>query len=141
MAGSRAPARTRAVCFGMQDSGRSLEMKPLYGVNGLVCWTEREIAAREAMQLRFADDVRAWLRDVNPAWRFDRVEAPIMIPRSLINQNSVKGECVTRVILVTSVSMLNPSNKNVSRILAVIHIVVDQLLKIANWEKKKIKKN
>ena len=62
-------------------------MKPLYGVNGLVCWTEREIAAREAMQLRFANDVAAWLRDVNPAWRFDRVEAPIMIPRSLISQN------------------------------------------------------
>jgi len=62
-------------------------MKPLYNINGLVHWTQREISLRESMQARFAEDVFGWLRGTNPAWRFDRVEAPIMIPRSLINPN------------------------------------------------------
>lgn len=62
-------------------------MKPLYNINGLVHWTQREISLRESMQARFAEDVFGWLRGTNPAWRFDRVEAPIMIPRSMINAN------------------------------------------------------
>ena len=62
-------------------------MKPLYHINGLVHWTQAEIHARERMQARFSEDVFAWLRSENPAWRFDRVEAPIMIPRSMINPN------------------------------------------------------
>lgn len=62
-------------------------MKPLYKINGLVHWEQREIHLREQMQFRFQEDVQAWLREVNPAWRMDRVEAPVMIPRSLINVN------------------------------------------------------
>jgi glycyl-tRNA synthetase len=62
-------------------------MKPLYKINGLVHWTQQEISARERMQARFAEDISLWLRAENPAWRFDRVEAPVMIPRSMINPN------------------------------------------------------
>lgn len=62
-------------------------MKPIYNINGLVHWQQSEISTRERMQAKFAEDVHGWLRGVNPAWRVDRVEAPIMIPRSLINAN------------------------------------------------------
>jgi glycyl-tRNA synthetase len=62
-------------------------MKPLYRINGLVHWTGKEIYTRERMQSKFAEDIYDWLRSQNSAWRFDRVEAPIMIPRTLINQN------------------------------------------------------
>jgi len=62
-------------------------MKPLYRINGLVHWSQAEIHARERMQARFAEDVFSWLRRENAAWRFDRVEAPIMIPRAMINPN------------------------------------------------------
>jgi hypothetical protein len=53
-------------------------MKPLYNINGLVHWTQSEIHARERMQAQFAEGVFHWLRGENAAWRFDRVEAPIM---------------------------------------------------------------
>jgi glycyl-tRNA synthetase len=62
-------------------------MEPLYNINGLVHWTGTEIAGRERFQQKFAEDVFSWLRGQNSAWRFDRVEAPIMIPRSMINPN------------------------------------------------------
>lgn len=62
-------------------------MKPIYNINGLVHWQQSEITSRERMQAKFAEDVSGWLRGVNAAWRMDRVEAPIMIPRSLINAN------------------------------------------------------
>jgi glycyl-tRNA synthetase len=60
-------------------------MKPLYNMNGLVHWCQSEISMRERMQTEFSETIFAWLRDVNAAWRFDRVEAPIMIPRSMIS--------------------------------------------------------
>lgn len=62
-------------------------MKPLYKVNGLVHWNQTEISIRERMQTQFSEGVFEWLQSVNLAWRMDRVEAPIMIPRALINAN------------------------------------------------------
>jgi glycyl-tRNA synthetase len=67
-------------------------MKILYNINGLVHWTDREISMRESMQARFAADVFHWLRCQNTAWRIDRVEAPIMIPRSMINTNYTNND-------------------------------------------------
>ena len=66
---------------------KTYNMQPLYKINGLMHWNEREILMRERMQLQFAQDVFSWLRGVNSAWRMDRVEAPIMLPRKLVNVN------------------------------------------------------
>lgn len=62
-------------------------MIPLYEVNGLVHWNQREIEARERAQSFFASDIAGFLRSENPAWMIERVEAPVMIPRKLINPN------------------------------------------------------
>jgi glycyl-tRNA synthetase len=57
----------------------------LYDVNALVHWDEREILAREAMTRFFAAEVAGLLRRLNPAFDVRRVEAPVLIPRSLIS--------------------------------------------------------
>jgi glycyl-tRNA synthetase len=57
----------------------------LYDVNALVHWDEREILAREAMTRFFATEVRDMLRQINPAFDIRRIEAPVLIPRSLIS--------------------------------------------------------
>ena len=60
-------------------------MLNLYDVNGLVAWDEREIRLRETMISHFADEVRIFLRSVNPAWDVRRAEAPLLTPRALIS--------------------------------------------------------
>jgi glycyl-tRNA synthetase len=57
----------------------------LHDVNALVHWNEREILARDAMTRFFADEVRAALRQINPAWDVRRVEGPVLIPRALLS--------------------------------------------------------
>jgi len=60
-------------------------MLSLYQANALVHWDEREIAARESLVRFFADEMRHFLRDTNPAWDVRRVEAPLLIPREMIS--------------------------------------------------------
>jgi len=60
-------------------------MLPLYDVNGLVFWTEREIRIREQLTAHYAAEIQAALSAANPAWRFVRVEAPLLTPRRLIS--------------------------------------------------------
>jgi glycyl-tRNA synthetase len=63
-------------------------MHPLYNVNGLVHWTQREIEQRERLIGFFAGEVQAFLLGENPAWSaIERIEAPTMMPRKLVNPN------------------------------------------------------
>lgn len=62
-------------------------MKPIYEINGLVHWTEREINARERFTRFFADEVSSFLRSENKAWEIERTEGPIMLPRTMVNPN------------------------------------------------------
>lgn len=48
---------------------------------GLRFWTEREIMLREQMIPRLLRAVSQPLLDLNPGWRFERVETPVMMPR------------------------------------------------------------
>jgi len=57
----------------------------LFNVNSLVHWEEREINMRDHMVRFFSDEVRTFLRSVNPAWDVRRVEAPALTPRALIS--------------------------------------------------------
>ena len=58
-------------------------MKPIYKINGLVHWSEREINGRERFTRYFADEISAFLRDQNKAWEIERVEGPIMMPTEM----------------------------------------------------------
>jgi glycyl-tRNA synthetase len=60
-------------------------MLSLYTANGLVHWTAREIRLRETMTAHFAQEIHASLRDLNPAWDVRQVEAPLLVPRTLIS--------------------------------------------------------
>jgi len=53
-------------------------MEPLYDLNGLVFWNEREIRMREQMRDHFAAETTSALSATNPAWRVLRVEAPLL---------------------------------------------------------------
>jgi len=57
----------------------------LFNVNSLVHWEEREINMRDHMVRFFSEEVRSFLRSVNPAWDVRRVEAPALTPRALIS--------------------------------------------------------
>lgn len=60
----------------------------LYGVNGLVFWSEKEIALRETFADYFRRELETALVAMNPSWRnFHRIEASILTPRILINPN------------------------------------------------------
>ncbi len=60
-------------------------MLNLFNVNSLVHWEEREINMRDHMVRFFSEEVRTFLRSVNPAWDVRRVEAPALTPRALIS--------------------------------------------------------
>lgn len=59
-------------------------MQSIYA-NGLMTWNEREILKRNQLIDIFAMDVRAALLEMNPAWKFYRVETPLLIPHDLLN--------------------------------------------------------
>lgn len=62
-------------------------MEHLYDKNGIVFWSESEINAREEMTRRICETLRNNLISQNAAFRFFRVEAPQITPKSLINKN------------------------------------------------------
>lgn len=68
------------------------KMLPLYNVNGLVHFSEREINARERMTQFFSEEIKAFLRGQNKAWEIERVEAPIMLPTMFVNPNYTKED-------------------------------------------------
>jgi glycyl-tRNA synthetase len=62
-------------------------MENIFDINGLIFWTEREIKLRRMMQDYFLDAVCTSLLEMNSAWRFLEVEAPLLTPRNLLNKN------------------------------------------------------
>lgn len=62
-------------------------MQSLYNANGLMFWTEKEIRLRRMFEDHFATSVRDMLLEMNKAWRFYQIEAPLLTPMLLINEN------------------------------------------------------
>ena len=60
-------------------------MLSILNVNSLVHWEEREILRRDEFIRHFSEEIRAFLRSLNPAWEMRRVEAPTLVPRDLIS--------------------------------------------------------
>lgn len=63
------------------------EMQNVYEVNGLPFWSEDEIRERDHLASVFAGSLLQMLRRENAAWHSTRIEAPNLMPRSLINSN------------------------------------------------------
>lgn len=57
----------------------------LYPTGQLRFWTEREIALREGLIHRLFHAVKAPLQTLNKAWRFERVEGPLLTPKAYIS--------------------------------------------------------
>jgi len=58
----------------------------LYGRNGLVFWTEKEIRTRQMLADYFVNGMRETLRSQNKAFEFLQVEAPLLTPINFINK-------------------------------------------------------
>jgi glycyl-tRNA synthetase len=56
-----------------------------WGHGGLRGWGPYELMLREHAQERFVSAIRSTLLQLNSAWNFDRVEGPILMPRSFIS--------------------------------------------------------
>lgn len=59
----------------------------IYDTNGLMFWSEREIRLRNQFVEHFAFTFNNILLDTNKAWRMIQIEAPILTPSHLINEN------------------------------------------------------
>lgn len=57
----------------------------LYPTNQLRFWTENEISLREGFVPRLFYAVKNPLLKINKAWRFDRIEGPLLTPNSYIS--------------------------------------------------------
>lgn len=62
-------------------------MLPLYNRNGLVFWSEKEILIRENFKNFFAQELKDKLKELNSAFEFIQVEAPILTPIDLISSS------------------------------------------------------
>lgn len=62
-------------------------MYSLYDVNGLVMWTSDELRLRRQFTDNLVAAVTKALFQTNPAWTIVEIEAPLLMPRSLINPN------------------------------------------------------
>ena len=70
-------------------------MDTYYNVNGLAFWTEKEFQLREMFRNYFVERMREALRATNPAWHFLMVEAPLLMPRNLVNPNYTNEDIYT----------------------------------------------
>lgn len=58
---------------------------PFSSLAQLKTWSEPELTRRDLCQSVIVNHVTSALRDINRAWAFTRVEAPVMIPRSMLS--------------------------------------------------------
>lgn len=62
-------------------------MESIYKINGLVFWTEDEIKLRKFFEDMLSLKIKETLLNANRAWAFHHIEAPLLTPRDIINQN------------------------------------------------------
>jgi glycyl-tRNA synthetase len=62
-------------------------MKHLFELNGLAFWDAEELRIRKFLESQVAASVEKILRTENKMWAFFQIEAPLLTPRSLINNN------------------------------------------------------
>ena len=62
-------------------------MLNLYDRNNIVFWAEDQIRIRRMLEGYFVTTLSRILKELNPAFEFFQVEAPLLTPRDLINPN------------------------------------------------------
>ena len=62
-------------------------MQPLFNVNGLMFWNEREVRLRRRFEEHFAAELEKVLINENSAWRMIQFEGPQLTPFDHINPN------------------------------------------------------
>jgi glycyl-tRNA synthetase len=65
--------------------------KALYPLGSLRFWDENEIELREMFQQRAVSTVKRALTTSNPAWRYFRMEGPILTPEALVSSEHIKS--------------------------------------------------
>ena len=68
-------------------------MQYLYNANGLPFYSEDEIIKREYISRTVNLNIQQILLSQNKAWKFERIEAPSLIPTNLINSNYTDDDC------------------------------------------------
>ena len=61
-------------------------MRSIYEANSLPFWNEREIETRDFLARHLARELESAFRERNPAWSFERIESPMLIPRELLSE-------------------------------------------------------
>lgn len=74
----------------------------LYGIESLRFYSEEEIEIREMLVKRLAYVVERSLSGINPAWKFERMEGPLLTPRSQVSSSYNEDD-----IFVTQVKKAN----------------------------------
>lgn len=64
----------------------------LYNTNGLIFWNRDEIKYRNYIKEVFSEFIEKILRDENRAWQSFEIEAPLLIPRDLVNSNYTNND-------------------------------------------------
>lgn len=69
----------------------------LYPIGSLRFWDENEIELRDLFQQRAVSTVKRALTDVNPAWRYFRMEGPILTPADRVSDEHISSGDVFKV--------------------------------------------
>jgi glycyl-tRNA synthetase len=75
----------------------------LYTTNGLIFWTKQEIKYRNYIKEIFTDEIEAMLRSENRAWHFTEIEAPLLMPRELVNPNYTNEDIFMQENIITNI--------------------------------------
>ena len=70
-------------------------MKSLYDIHGLMFWDQSQIVAREKLIVDISQSLFNLFTDINRAWIFKRVEAPLLMPKHLLNKNYTEEDIWT----------------------------------------------
>jgi glycyl-tRNA synthetase len=80
-----------------------------YEIESLRFYDEAEIELREMMTARIANTVKRTLSNVNPAWKFHRVEGPLLTPRNFVSDSYDEDDIfVTQIEKASSKLVLRP---------------------------------
>lgn len=93
--------------------------KALYGLESLRFYDESEIELREMMVQRLSSVARRTLQSVNPAWKFKRVEGPLLTPRNFVSDSYDENDIfVTQVEKANQKLVLRPETTKSSYLFA-----------------------
>ena len=98
-----------------------------YGIESLRFYDQDELEMRDIMVSRLSSTVMKTLRAVNGAWKFHRVEGPLLTPRSFVSDSYDEGDIfVTQVEKAAQKLVLRPETTKSSYLFAQ-HYLKDKL--------------